>query len=61
MTFAPSTCRIYGRQFRMALGLGALAPLPTNGRLMRFVFLRPEFCLQLLSHPVSRRQQLLFS
>jgi len=27
---------------------------------MRFVFLGPELCLQLLFHPASRRQQLLF-
>jgi len=61
MTFAPSIRRIYADAFRVTWGFESNGPLAhASSPLMRFVFLGPELCLQLLSDPASRRQPLLF-
>jgi len=61
VTFTPCACRIYTSSVRVTSGSGLVAPSPTDGvPLMRFLFVRPELCLQLPPHIASRRMQLLF-
>jgi hypothetical protein len=61
MTFAPYIRRIYADTFRVTSGFESYGPLArAPSPLMRFVFLGPELCVQLLSDPASRRQPLLF-
>jgi hypothetical protein len=61
-TFAAYTRRIYDVAFRMTSGFESACPLAhaTPPR-MRFLFVRPQLCLQLPSDPASRRMPLLFS
>ena len=57
VTFTPFACRIYARRIRVTSGFGYFGPLALQRPpRMRFVFLRPELCLQLPPHPPSRRR-----
>jgi len=57
VTFLPYTRRIYAPSVRMASGFGSFGPLAhLQDASMRFVFLGPGVCLQLPSHPASRRR-----
>ena len=57
VTFGPSTCRIYGRPFRVISGFGSACSLAqARPPHMRLLFVRPALCLQLPSDPASRRR-----
>lgn len=57
VTFAPYTRRIYAQPVRVTSGFGSYGLLAhLMHASMRFLFVRPELCLQLPSHPASRRR-----